>query len=98
MNYGQLKDWEREEHRLTMANSAGVDIDDIFLPGDDDPNLNIILRLSREAEVDSAMAHADGESWSDDRIRPTSDGAPSLEDMMFFDMLDGSIDGEFDVI
>jgi len=99
MNYGQLKDWDREEHRLSMANNAGVDLDDIFLPGDDDPELNIVLRLSREAEVNDAVAHADAESWADTRSRPSSqiDDLPSLENMIFFDALDGSIDGGFDV-
>ncbi len=96
MDYSKLKDWAREEHRLMLANSAGVELEEIILPGDESPALNIVLRIAREAELNEAFAHIDAEQWAEDDVRRRDD-LPSLEDMVFFDALDGSIDGSWDV-
>lgn len=92
IDWQNLKDWAREEYRLKMANSAGVDLDEIVLPGDENPDLNIVLRLQREADVNDAIAEAEAEAYAD------YDDLPSHEDIMLFDALDGSIDGSFDVL
>lgn len=94
-NWIELKDWDREAVRLEKANAAGVDLDDIILPGDENPSLNIILRNKLEAESDQCMNDIDADSYS--RTSASRDDLPSVEDMLFFDALDGSIDGGFNV-
>lgn len=95
-NWMNLKDWDREAVRLEKANAAGVDIDDIILPGDENPSLNIVLRNRLAAEADECVNDINAEDYS--ALSDQRDDLPRFEDMMLFDALDGSIDGSFDVL
>ena len=95
-NWSQLKDWDREAVRLEKANAAGVDIDAIILPGDENPALNIVLRNRLAAEADECVNDINAEDYA--ALSDQRDDLPRFEDMMLFDALDGSIDGSFDVL
>lgn len=95
-NWSQLKDWDREAVRLEKANAAGVDLEDIILPGDENPALNIVLRNRLAAEADQCENDIKAEDY--DALSDNRDDLPRYEDMMLFDALDGSIDGSFDVL
>ena len=101
INWSELKDWDREAHRLDVANMSEVPLEDVHFPGDNDPDLNIILRNQMLANEDEAVSHVQAEQWGDKRERGEQverDGLPSLDDMAFFDALDGNIDGQWDVL
>jgi len=96
IDWQNLKDWAREEYRLRMANSAGVDLDEIIMPGDDDPRLNIVLRNKRDAEVNECELDINAHKYCGNE-ESRDEGVPSIEDMMLLDALDGSIDASWDV-
>jgi len=96
--WANLKDWDRESYRLEVANTSGVDLDEVVLPGDDNPDLNIILRNAQEAELDTLGAEVNAEVYNDPRRQAGLDeGTPGIEDMMLMDALDGNIDASWDV-
>jgi hypothetical protein len=98
VDWSNIKDWDRESRRLEVANASGVELDDVHFPGDNDPELNIILRFSQEALLSDAESHAMLEGWSAQRPRGESrEDLPRLDDMMLFDALDGNIDASWDV-
>jgi len=97
VDFSTLKDWDREAYRLAVANQEEVDLDLVALPGDSDPSLNIVLRLKQEAEEDDAVVAAQSGQWNNIDDRAAGDDLPDVEDMMFFDALDGSIDASWDI-
>ena len=101
IDWTTVKDWDREARRLELANASGVPLEDVHFPGDNDPDLNIILRNQMLANEDEAVSHAQAEGWSDTRVSgggAGGDGLPSLDDMLLFDALDGNIDASWDIL
>jgi hypothetical protein len=101
IDWTTVKDWDREARRLEVANASGVPLEDVHFPGDNDPDMNIILRNQMLANEEDAVSHAQAEGWGDTREsgeRLANDGLPSLDDMAFFDALDGDIDASWDVL
>jgi hypothetical protein len=91
MYWSELKDWDREAHRLEVANASGVALEEVHLPGDNDPELNIVLRDRIAAQEEVTVADVEAEVYGN--ARSPGDTLPSLEQIMFFDAMDGSIDG-----